>query len=61
MQYFKDEIGSTGVLFLQEIHSDSDVKQNGKRTLKAKFFSYIKFLTGVLTAYFGAETFTVKK
>ena len=27
MQYFKDKIGSTGVLFLQETHSDSKVKQ----------------------------------
>ena len=27
MQYSKDKIGSTGVLFLQETHSDSKVKQ----------------------------------
>ena len=26
MQYFKDKIGSNGVLFLQETHSDSKVE-----------------------------------
>ena len=40
MQYFKDKIGSNGVLFLQETHSDSTAKsnKNGKKTLKAQFF-----------------------
>ena len=38
IQYFKDKIGSTGALFLQETHSDSKVEQNGKKTLKAQGF-----------------------
>ena len=37
MQYFEDKIGSTGVLFLQETHSDSKVGQN-VNTLKVQFF-----------------------
>ena len=54
MQYFKDRIGPTGVLFLQETHSDSKVEQ--------KWFSHSKSIScGVLNAYFGRETFIVKK
>ena len=34
----QDKIGSTGVLFLQETHSDSKVEQNGKKTLKVQIF-----------------------
>ena len=37
MQYFKDKIGLTGVLFLQEI-SDSKVKQEWKEGFKGPFF-----------------------
>ena len=38
MQYFKDKIGSNGVLFLQETHSDSKVEQKlEKKTLKIQF------------------------
>ena len=29
--YFKDKIGSTGVSFLQETHSDSKVEQKWKK------------------------------
>ena len=46
MQYFKDEIGSTGVLFLQEIHSDSDVEQKWREDFKGQVF----FLRQVLVA-----------
>ena len=37
IQYFKEKIGSTGVLFLQETHSSSKVEQNGKRILRIMF------------------------
>ena len=30
IQYFKDKIGSTGVLFLQETHSNSKIEQKWK-------------------------------
>ena len=38
MQYFKDKIGSTDVLFLQETHSDSKVKQKWKEYFKGPVF-----------------------
>ena len=38
IQYFKDKIESTGVLFLQETHSDSKVEQRLKEDLKVQFF-----------------------
>ena len=34
IQYFKGKIGSTGVLFLQETHSDSKVEQKWKVNFK---------------------------
>ena len=63
MQYFKDKIGSTGVLFLQETHSDSKVGQRQKEDFKGPvFFSHGKSNScGVLIAYFGTGTFIVKK
>ena len=64
MQYFKDKIGSTGVLFLQETHSDGKVKQKQKEDFKGPvfFFSNGKSNScGVLIAYFGTGTFIVKK
>ena len=36
MQYFKDKIGSTGLLFLQETHSDSKVEQTWKEDFKGQ-------------------------
>ena len=36
IQYFKDKIGFTGVLFLQETHSNSNVKQKRKEDLKGQ-------------------------
>ena len=46
MQYFKYKIGSTGVLFLQETHSDSKVGQKCKYFKgPVFFFSWkVKFL-----------------
>ena len=38
MQYFKDKIGSNGVLFLQETHSESKVEQKWKKDLEAQIF-----------------------
>ena len=38
MKYFNDKIGSNAVLFLQETHPYSKVKQNGRKTLKVQFF-----------------------
>ena len=63
MQYFKDKIGSNGVLFLQETHSESKVEQKWKKDFKSPiFFSHGKSNScGVLIAFFGTGTFTVKK
>ena len=47
MQYFKDKIGSNGVLFLQETHSDSKVEQKWKEDFKGPNFFIsrkVKFL-----------------
>ena len=72
----KDKIGSSGLLFLQETHSDrsgllflqetrsdSKIEQKWKGNFKdSVFFSYGKSNScGILTAYFGTKTFTVKK
>ena len=63
IQYFKQKIGSTGVLFLQETHSSGKVEQKQKEDFKGHvFFSHGKTnSSGVLTAYFGKETLNVKK
>ena len=52
IQYFKEKIGSTGVLFLQETHSSSKVEQKWKEDFKGHvFFSHRKTDScGVLTA-----------
>ena len=43
IQYFKEKIGSTGVLFLQETHSSSKVEQKWKEDFKGHvFFSHRK-------------------
>ena len=39
MQFFKDKIGSTGVSFLQETHSDRKTVQKWKEDLKDQVFS----------------------
>ena len=47
MQYFKEKIGSNGVLFLQETHSDSKVEQKWKEDFKGPIFFIsrkVKFL-----------------
>ena len=42
-QYFKEKIGSTGVLFIQETHSSSKVEQKWKENFKGHvFFSHRK-------------------
>ena len=63
IQSFKEKIGLAGVLFLQETHSSSNVEQKWKEGFKSHvFFSHGKTNScGVLTAYFGKETFNVKK
>ena len=38
IQYFKDKIGSTGVLLLPETHSDSKVEQKWKKDFKGPVF-----------------------
>ena len=61
MQCFTDKTGSNGVLFLQEIYSDSKVEQKWKEDSNF-FFSHGKSNScSVLIAYFGTGTFTVKK
>ena len=56
---------SNRVLFLQESYSDRKFKKkkkNRKKTLKVQFFSHGKSNScGVLIAYIGTGTFTVKK
>ena len=42
MQYLKDKIGSTGVLFLQNTYFDSKVKQKWKADFKGKVFFQLK-------------------
>ena len=63
IQYFKDKIGSIGVLFLQETHSNSKIEQKWKEDFKGQvFFSHGKTSScGVLIAYLGTETFFVNK
>ena len=63
IQYFKDQLGSTGVLLPQETHSNGKVEQKWKEDFKSPVsFSHGKTNSfDVLTAYFGKETFTVKK
>ena len=63
IQYFKDKIGLIGELFLQETHSNSKIKQKWKEDFKRQvFFSHGKTnFCGVLTAYFGKESFFGKK
>ena len=53
----------SGVLFLQESYSTSKVEQKWKEDFQGHvFFSHGKTdFCGVLTAYFGKETFNVKK
>ena len=43
IQYFKDKIVSTGVLFLQETHSGSKVEQKGNKDFKGPGF-FLKIL-----------------
>ena len=63
IQYFKENIGPTGELFLQENHSSSKVEQKWKKDFKGHvFFSHGRTNScGVLTAQLGKETFDVKK
>ena len=63
MQYFKDKIESSRVLFLQETHSDSKVKQRWKEEFRGPvFFSHRKSnFCGELIAFFGTGTFVIKK
>ena len=59
IQYFKDKIGSTEVLFLQETHSNSKMEQKWKEDFKGQvFFSHGKTNScGVLTAIFWKRKF----
>ena len=63
IQYFKDKKGSTGILILQETHSNSKVEQKWKEGFKGHtLFSCEKTnYCGVLSTYFVKKTFTVKK
>ena len=63
IQYFKDKIGSTEVLFLQETHSNSKIEQKWKEDFKGQvFFSHGKTNSyGVLTAIFWKRNFFVNK
>ena len=48
IQYFKDKIGSTGVLFLQKTHSDIKVKQKWKEDFKSPIFFLMESQTLVV-------------
>ena len=64
MQYFKEKIGSTRVLFLQETNSSSKAEKNWKNDFNGNvFFSNRKTNSfGVLTAQFAKKkSFNVKK
>ena len=63
IQYFKDKVELTGVLFLRETHSNSKIKLKWKKDFKGQvFFSPGKTNScSVVTAYFGKETFLLKK
>ena len=63
IQNFKDKIGRTGALLLQETHSNSKIEQKWKEDFKGQvFFSHGKTNScGVLIAYLGTETFFVNK
>ena len=63
IQYFEDKIGSTGVLFSHDTHSHSNIEQKWEKDFKGQvFFSHRKTNScRVLTAFFGKETFFVKK
>ena len=63
IQYFKGKIGSVGVLFLPETHSNSKKKPERERKAKDQIhFSHGKTnFYSVLTAYFGKENFNIKK
>ena len=63
IQYFKDKIGRTGTLLLQETHSNSKIEQKWKEDFKGQvFFSHGEINSyGVLIAYFGTEIFFVNK
>ena len=63
IQYFKDNIWPTVVLFLQETHYDSKVKQNWKEDFKCQvsfFFLQKDKLLWRFNCYCRMETFTVK-
>ena len=55
IQYFRDKIGSSGVLFLQETHCNNKIKQKWKEDFQGQvFFYYGKTNScGVLTTFFG--------
>ena len=59
MQYFKEKIGSTRVLFLQETNSSSKAEKNWKNDFNGNvFFSNRKTNSfGVLTAQFAKKKF----
>ena len=59
MQRFKEKIKSTGVLFLQETHSNSKVERKWKEDFKSHvFFSHGKTNScGVLTAILWKRNF----
>ena len=62
IQYFQDKIGLTGILFLQETHFDSKVKQKLKEDFKCPFLYHAKSNScGALIAYFATGTFIIKK
>ena len=63
IQYLKDKIGLTGVLFLQETHSNGKIESKWKEDFKGQvFFSHGKINScDVLIACFGKETFFVNK
>ena len=63
IQYFRDKIGSNGVLFLQETHRNNKIKQKWKEDFQGQvFFYYGKTNScGVLTTFFGEKKTSLLK
>ena len=59
IQYFKDKIGSTGVLFLQETYTTSKEEQKLKGNFKVHVFFLIE--KQILVMSYLLHFFTIKK
>ena len=63
VEYFKNELGNNGILFLEETHSTINDENIWKNDFNAPFFYShgTSQFCGVLNAYFGNVNFSVNK